>query len=296
MSGNTRSFVELPGFANLRVHTVSGAPDGVASTANVTTLYVSPFRGDSIWLPVGGVWQRRTVPSETSVALGTSTASRGRDLWAYASGNSVAYELGTVWASGTARATGEGITWVDGIPCRESDTTRVLIASFYLTSTTQTQDSERQRLVWNMWNQISKPIGFTNADTRSTYSHTAGAWQQMGTTSTHQVEVFSGLNNASSIHLHAIHVSQQASGSGALRLTAIGVNSTTSPSGISGFSASASETGIAHSLPAAYAGALSLGYSYYAQLEYGATAGATFYGNNSGAAVRRHGTYGEVFQ
>ena len=59
------------------------------------------------------------------------------------------------WTNNTTRAT--TVTLQDGRYCKNGDKTRLWLGSFLTTSTTTTEDSEINRLLFNMYNRVSRP-------------------------------------------------------------------------------------------------------------------------------------------
>lgn len=143
-----------------RLTPVSGDPIG--ASANTTSLWYTPYIHDVIGLWNGAMW----VPTEfveTQLALGTLTAGIGYDVFAYLNNGAFALEK-LAWTSATVRAT--PVTLQDGRYCKSGDKTRLLIGSFYATSTTQTQITSTMIGVSNVYNKvkrgISKNIGSSN--------------------------------------------------------------------------------------------------------------------------------------
>ena len=146
----------------------SGVPISTSDQTAKTTIYYTPFVHNIINLWDGSVWRPVTF-SETSLALGTLTSGKPYDVFGYLSGGALALEL-LVWTNDTTRAT--AVTLQDGRYCKSGDKTRLLLGTFYTTSTTTTEDSESNRYLGNLYNQFAKTVVNTTNDAGHTYTST----------------------------------------------------------------------------------------------------------------------------
>jgi hypothetical protein len=131
-----------------RLTLTSGSPVS-SEVSGATTIYYCPSAHDIIVLWDGTRW----VPIqfvETSAALGTLTSGKPYDVFGYLSGGVLALEF-LVWTNDTTRAT--AVTLQDGRWCKSGDKTRLLLGTFYTTSTTTTEDSATKRYVGNVYNR-----------------------------------------------------------------------------------------------------------------------------------------------
>lgn len=88
-----------------RVTATSGLPVTTADVTAATSVYVTPCRGNRMWLPdSNSVWRRRTF-AEITVALAGLTASKPYDLFAYDNLGAVAIET-NAWRNGGQAITG----------------------------------------------------------------------------------------------------------------------------------------------------------------------------------------------
>ena len=141
----------------------SGVPISTTDQAAKTNIYYTPAVHNVIVLWDGASW----VPiefTEYTLALGTLTASKNYDVFAYLSSGALALEV-LVWTDDSTRAT--AVTLQDGRYCKSGDKTRLLLGTFYTSSTTTTEDSANNRLVGNVYNKLRR---YVNAS--STTSHT----------------------------------------------------------------------------------------------------------------------------
>lgn len=141
----------------------SGVPISTTDQAAKTNIYYTPAVHNVIVLWDGASW----VPiefTEYTLALGTLTASKNYDVFAYLSAGSLALEV-LVWTDDSTRAT--AVTLQDGRYCKSGDKTRLLLGTFYTASTTTTEDSVNNRYVANVYNKVPRVV-----KSLSTTSHT----------------------------------------------------------------------------------------------------------------------------
>lgn len=146
----------------------SGVPISTSDQTAKTTIYYTPFVHNTINLWDGSNWKPTTF-AETSLALGTLTSGKPYDVFGYISGGALALEL-LAWTNDTTRAT--AVTLQDGRYCKSGDKTRLLLGSFYTTSTTTTEDSEANRYLANLYNQFARTLINTTGDAGHTYQST----------------------------------------------------------------------------------------------------------------------------
>ena len=151
----------------------SGVPVSTTDQTAKTTIYYTPFVHNTILLWDGADWVPTTF-TETSLALGTLTSALPYDVFGYLSSGALVLES-LAWTNGTTRAT--AVTLQDGRYCKSGDKTRLLLGTFYTTSTTATADSELTRYVSNVYNRVLKRLISTIT---STYSHTytTATWRE----------------------------------------------------------------------------------------------------------------------
>lgn len=143
----------------------SGVPISTTDQAAKTNIYYTPAVHNVIVLWDGASW----VPiefTEYTLALGTLTASKNYDVFAYLSSGALALEV-LVWTDDSTRAT--AVTLQDGRYCKSGDKTRLLLGTFYTSSTTTTEDTENNRLVGNVYNKRRR---FVNATSLTSHTYT----------------------------------------------------------------------------------------------------------------------------
>lgn len=168
----------------------SGVPVSTTDQTAKTTVYYTPYVHNLISLWDGANWAP-TEFSETSLALGTLTSGLPYDVFGYLSGGALALEM-LVWTNDTTRAT--AVTLQDGRYCKSGDKTRLLLGSFYTSSTTTTEDSARQRLIGNVYNKEIR--GMFYASGAASHSYASATRRYWNNTSVSRLEAMLPLGGA----------------------------------------------------------------------------------------------------
>jgi hypothetical protein len=208
--------------ASGRLTLTSGSPITTTDVTAATTVYYSPFIGNTIALYDGvSVWNVLSF-SELSIAVPATTATP-YDVFAYNNSGVAALEL-TAWTNTTTRAT--GLTRQNGVAVKSGATTRRYLGSFCTTGVSgQTEDSLVKRYVWNVVNKAARPL-FRN-DSTDTWAYSTATYRQANGAAANQVETMIGIaQDAVSLDLYALVSSSSAT---QLVYVAIGQNSTTTP-------------------------------------------------------------------
>lgn len=150
-----------------RLTLTTGVPVTTSDVTAATTIYYTPYVHNVISIWDGNNWKNIDF-TETSLALGTITSGKPYDVFAYLSGESLVLEK-LEWTDGTTRAT--GVSYQDGRLCKTGDKTRLLLGTFYTTSTTTTEDSVEKRFLSNIYNVVTKNM--TKLETTS-HTYTTG--------------------------------------------------------------------------------------------------------------------------
>jgi hypothetical protein len=144
-----------PSINGFRLTSVSSVSIPTTDQANVTAIYLTPHKSAAIALHtgVGGRWVAR-VGIEFGLGLGVLLANRNYDVFAYWTGSAIQIEFSTAWTNDTTRA--DAISRLNGVWVKNSDSTRRYVGTIRTTSTTQTQDTVKQRFIWNADNQVRR--------------------------------------------------------------------------------------------------------------------------------------------
>ena len=237
-----------------RLTLTSGTAVTTSDVTAATTLYFTPYKGNQIGLYNGSSWEMKTF-SEISLSLSGYTASKPYDIWVYNNAGTVTLDS-TVWTNDTTRAT--ALTTQDGVYVKTGATTRRYVGTIRITATTgQCEDSLTKRFVWNYYNRTPRPL--RKLPSTYTWSYTTAVWRQWENDATNQVESIIGvIEDAISLILVA---------RGNENDNGIGINATNAlGSGVSQVTNNATTN---NTTTGTYQGFPSLGYSYYAMIEYG---------------------------
>lgn len=217
---NTLLQATLPGG---RLTLTSGTPVTTSDVTGATTIYYTPYQHNVITLWDGTEWSP-VIFAETSLALGTLTSGRPYDVFGFLSGGALSLEL-LAWTNDTTRAT--AVTLQDGRYCKSGDKTRLLLGTFYTTSTTTTEDSAVNRYLNNAYNRVERNLftcpGYVNDNAVTSYTTTSTTWVAANGGTNAQVNYVLSLPAA--VELAATVVADSA---GAAPAAGIGDNSTTS--------------------------------------------------------------------
>ena len=257
--------------------------DAVCTTDvfNQATLYYVPYNGNRISLyDVGGAaWIRYTVAIVTN-SLAALTTGKNYDVFAYANGGVVTNDF-VVWTDDNNRAT--ELAFQDGILVKSGSVDRKYVGTIrILTTGAACEDSTVRRFVWNYWNRKTAPAMRTT--TTASWTYATASWRLANAVSSNIIEFVVG-EAEDEMRASGVQTVLIAS-NGRYGSTAIGVNSTTVPSGRwTGGGGAATTlstlTSDCHFVPLH-------GYNYIAWLEY-ASASITFYGTSTTTSSTKAG-------
>lgn len=254
-----------------RLTLTSGTAITTSDVTAATTIYFTPFQGDSIALHDGAsAWD--IVPfAELSLALGTLTSDTNYDVFVYNNSGTAAIDTLVAWTNATTRAT--ALTLQDGVLVKTGATTRRYVGTIRTTSTTTTEDSASKRFVWNMQNRVRKNIEYLGS---GTYLSTGGGgWEYFLNTSSAQVHFVLGQDSMVHLTFMALHsVSSTGTASIGVDLdgTSTGVDATL-------VVATNSTSSVLTSAAAVYNEFPGVGYHYLTMMEKPGASNTIFYGS-----------------
>lgn len=211
-----------PSINGFRLTSVSGTSIPTTDQTNITTIFFTPHKSAAISLHtgIGGRWVTR-VGIEFGLALGTLLANRNYDVFAYWTGTAIQIEFSAAWTNDTTRS--DAISRLNGVWVKASDVTRRYVGTFRTTSTTQSQDTAKQRFLWNVDNQVRRFM--YRAETAISWAVAAGGTLGIANSNAlNCVEYVQGLEDLVSLRTQAQY---RATSSGFGIQTAIGIDSTT---------------------------------------------------------------------
>ncbi len=265
---------------NGRITTESGVPISTTDRAAQSTVYFTPYKGGVISLYDGSAYWKTYALSEISIALSGLTNARNYDVFVYNNSGSPALEL-AIWTSNTARAS--ALELQDGVYVKSADKTRRYVGTIRTTSTTTTEDSLTNRLVYNYCNRVLRPFAVTEAT--ASWAYTTATLRPTNNTTANAVGFVIGAPTGDAYLISATAHSMAISNNDLALQSGLGVNSTTATSATQYGASGAS--GYATQIRAHYHESVNLNarYSYLQWLESGNT-GCTMYGTAGDASGR----------
>lgn len=269
-----------------RLTLTSLTPVTTADVTGATTIYFTPYKGNSIALYTGTNWKMYQF-SEISLALGTLTNALPYDVFIYDNAGTLTLEF-TAWTNDTTRAT--ALVLQNGVYVKTGATTRRYLGTFRTTSTTTTEDSYGgahqaggKRFLWNAYNRVQRHIGVI--DTTDNWSYTTATFRQANGNAGNQVACVIGLSEDL---VSAMARSGYANNSVTAAFSnGIGIDSVNTNSALV-LGGAILATGYAIA-PAEYKGYLSVGYHYIAWLEISQATGTTFWIGDTGVTYVQAG-------
>jgi hypothetical protein len=174
-----------PAVMDLRLTLASNTPVMTTAVTAATTLYLTPYKGNSIGLYSSGAWSVLQT-AQVSLSLAALSANTNYDIFAYNNSGTVTLEALAWTSSGagtSARAT--ALAYQDGILIKSGDATRRYIGTIRTTGTVGqcefsfggigTSTIEAKLFVWNYYNRVQ-----TNAfiaDNTASWTYSPGAWR-----------------------------------------------------------------------------------------------------------------------
>lgn len=263
----------VAGVCNLRLTLSSGEPVTTSDVLAASTLYAALYGGNQIGLYDGSAWSVATT-AEMSISLSGLAANSVHDVFVYNNAGTPTLEL-TAWTNDTTRAT--SLVLQDGVLCRSGALTRRYLGTICITSTVgQCEDSLKFRGIDNFYNRIERPLRCI--DTTNTWTYTSATWRPFNNSTTlgvGTVKFIDGLGDKV-IDATACGVGDVTGANG----IGVGVNSTSTPSGLRGScgTATAGGTGIGRFIGFGRLGANNL----YPLESSNNTYAPVFYGDNGG--------------
>lgn len=296
--------VQTPGG---RLTLTTGTPVLTSSTTGGTTIYYTPYVGNTIQLYDGTVWVTYTF-SELSQALTDSTKSPAAattntnyDMFVWVDSGTLRCTRGPAWSSDTARAT--DIERVNGVYVNAGTITngpaaqRGTYVGTIRTNGTSTVDmmvgaptaaaggTANLLGVWNMYNRVQ--VGTVCRDSTNSWNYTLAAFRSANNSTSNRVTFVLGLNE-DAIEATVVATSVNATAS-VRRSVAVGLDSTSSPVDgciMENTDAAANDYVPVKAQAAVYAGA---GCHYAQWLESSEPSGTTAWGGDLGSTTLQSG-------
>lgn len=266
---------------DFRLTGVSGTPVMTADNTALSTIFLSPYKGNIIALFNGTIWELLE-SAEVSIAVTGRTTDLPFDIFAFNSGGVVALEL-LNWATATTRAT--GLTRQNGVWCQTGNLTRRYVGSCRPRSATTYSWSRLGAIVnsarfdlWNVDNRVMVDFRFHGS---GTHNYTLATWRQTAGVTDRQVDIMVGISE-DGIEVTVIFGSTNTVAS-VLRYVGVGIDSTTAPSGFR--SVSPGPIGIESIAVCRLTSLPGIGRHFFASLEWSTASGVTTWLNSSGQSA-----------
>jgi hypothetical protein len=263
-----------------RLTLTTAVPVTTADVTAATTLYFAPYAGNRIALFDGSATWKTWAFSQLSIAVPATTATM-YDVWVYDNSGTPALEL-LAWTNDTTRAT--ALTTQNGVLVKTGATTRRYVGSFRTTGVSgQTEDSFANRLVWNYYNRVHRPMR-NAAETANSWTYTTATLRQANANATNQLAFVVGV---AEVALRAqVIAACRNDNAGVLVNVGIGLDSTSANA--TGFQNAGISTNVVNQqvpLTAQLVAYPAVGYHYAAWLEYSQATGTTTWIGDDGAAT-----------
>jgi hypothetical protein len=265
-----------------RLTTESGVPVSTTDRTAQGTLYYTPYQHNNIYTYSGSAWQAKTF-SEISLSL---TVTSGKNYDVFINSAATTLSLSSAWTNDTTRADALGTQ--DGVTVLSSDHTKLWLGTIRADGTNTVADSGGgittqvggKRFVWNTYNQVDRSINVI--DTTATWTYSSGTIRQANGASGNKVEYVTG---DASINIRAnLLVSIILAGNSVVSaFVMIGIDSTTTNSGINQLAFNSVSSQIFMPFGADYFGMPGLGYHYLSWNESGADGSNSIFLGKNGA-------------
>ena len=172
-----------PSIANVRISPVFNDPTPISGENESNTLYVHPYRGNTITLYNTSTqeWEQKTLNSVIAYPLAGTAANTNYDVWLYWGGANLIVEL-SQWSSSLAGAGAPTREYRDGVTVQVGSHNKRLIGCIRTTTAGNTIQSfgrviaggaNTRQYVWNAQNRV--PV--------SCWSFETGRWEFDGSSS-----------------------------------------------------------------------------------------------------------------
>lgn len=175
-----------------RLTLASGTPVTTTDQLAKSTLYFTLYNGNRVRIYDGTRWKVYTF-TEISLAL-TLTSGKNYDVFIYDNAGTLTLELSAAWTNDTTRA--DALTTQDGVYVKSGATTRLYLGTIRASASNQTEDSEKRRFVWNLYNRVTKPL-FAQITGTASYTYTTATVRAVNANTTvgeGRFEIVCGLN------------------------------------------------------------------------------------------------------
>lgn len=174
--------------ADGRLTLTTALPVTTSDVTAATTVYFTPYKGNSIALYNGTFWELRSF-AEISVAV-PAIISTPFDIFVYDNAGTAALEA-LAWTNDTTRAT--ALVLQDGVLVKSGATTRRYLGTARTTTVSgQTEDSVTKRYLWNYYNRVARPM--VRRETTASWTYTTATLRQANGNTANQLDFVIGVS------------------------------------------------------------------------------------------------------
>jgi hypothetical protein len=193
----------------------------------------------------------------------------------------------TGWQS---KVRGTALAYTDGVYTKSGDKTRLHLGTYLTASTTTTENSAAKRYLWNRFNQQLSVMA-NATETTDTWTYTTATWRQANANTANQLDYVTG--DASTV-VAAYAAANVTNVNGNTVYTAVGVDSTTTPSGLR-VPQGASVSNQATAIYGSYTGLPGAGRHKLVWLEFSGAGGTTTWYGDAGSTNFQAGINGSLW-
>lgn len=286
-TGQVQAMLGSPILNDFRLTLTSGVPVTTADVTLANAIYCTPYTGNRISLYDGSSNWVTYSATEFSQGISGLTSGRPYDVFAYANSGVPTLEF-LSWTNDSTRAT--ALVYQNGILVKSGATTRRYLGTFYTTSTTTTEDSRLNRYLWNNNNRVSRRLQRT--ESTATWTYSTATWRQANGSASNQLQVVTGVAE-DNIDITVFGACAVATGTMNYGAVGVGLDSTSSPTGLQAPGTAGRDPGFYTSAEAAYRDVPAAGRHFFAWLEYASTAGGTMSWAGATGGIQT-GIYGNI--
>jgi hypothetical protein len=273
-----------PGITDFRCSLSSSDPVASIPSGGGGNLYLHRYNGKyvTLWNSTDSRWDEFELPvSPVSLSLSGLNTTQPYDVYLYNNAGTLTLES-LAWTNNTGRAT--GLEKADGVWVKDgasADNTRLWVATVKMQNTSQCEDTEIHRLLFNAYNRIQRD--FWIFDTQDSYSYTTATWRASRAQNSLRVDFVIGISDEPVYAEHQF-VTTGATGYGGICLD----NTTQNDARLKAWSASSAWASSIYNQP------IAIGYHFLQMVEKGA-ASVTFYGDVGTPADTQAGLLGHLY-
>lgn len=274
----------VPVVAGGRLTLTQGTAVITGSVTSASAVYYSAYESNQITLFNGTKWQLYNF-NEASLTLSGLTSGKNYDVFAEASGQSIALSLGAAWTSNTLRAV--SLTKQDGVLVLSGTPTKRYLGTIRATSATQTEDSTSKRFVWNYYNRVERMLEVT--ESTDSWSYSSSTFRAANGSSLNCFEFVIGHDQLVTAKVNGLCT---CASSGFAATVGIGIDSTSTNSATT--YGAITNANMYFPLYAEYMNYPSVGYHKFTWLERVGAGTITFYGDFALPDYFRYGMWGII--